>query len=212
MSKLYSEDCPRCGGKGYVMHGNVTFTVEGREDRHCFQCNGSGVVTFKTSPEQREKNREAARKRREAKAIAERKVREANERFRYGGYTIDELAEIQRKKQEELRKAEAAKSEWLGEIGDKVTLVGECVFVKAYSGRFGISMFFVIKTEDGNIAKFYTSSQTFDGVEKGYTVEMTGTVKHKDKDANRDNQKVTTLERVKCQDAYKIIEKDEDAA
>lgn len=212
MCKLYEDTCSRCGGKGYVMYGNVTFTVEGRSDRHCFKCNGSGKEFFKTSPEQREKNREAARKRKEAKMIAEREAREAQERLENNGYTLEEIREQQIKEREEARKAEAAQSEWLGEIGDKVALVGECMFVKAYSGRFGISMFFVIKTEDGNIAKFYTSSQTFDGVEKGYTVEMTGKVKAQDINADRDNQKVTVLERVKCQDAYRIIEKDEEAA
>jgi len=49
-------------------------------------------------------------------------------------------------------------------------------------------------------------------VSKGTTVEMTGKVKAQDTDSNRDNQKVTVLERVKCQDAYTIIENDEDAA
>lgn len=204
MCQVFVEDCPRCGGRGYVMHGNVTFTVEGREDRHCFSCNGKGVVTFKTSPEQREKNREAARVRREAKRIAEIEAREAQERLDNNGYTLAEIREQEIKKREEARKAEAAQSEWLGELSDKVSLTGECIFAKTYQGFYGYSTFYIVKTESGDIVKFSTSGQTFDGVGKGVTVEMTGKVKNHEVNPDRDNQKVTVLERVKCQDHYTI--------
>ena len=206
MAKLFSEECPRCGGKGYVMHGNVTFTVEGRSDRHCFQCKGSGVVTFKTSPEQREKNREAAHARRMAKAVADREAREAKERSENGGYTIFEINMMRREDIEAERKAEAAKSQWLGEVGEKVSLVGECVFIQSYESFYGYRTLYIVKTEDGSICKFYTESQTFDDVCKGTTVEMTGKVKAQDTNADRDNQKVTVLSHVKCQDHYTITE------
>lgn len=206
MSKLYFEDCPRCGGSGVVYHGNVTLRVQGSEDRYCFKCLGSGKVSFKTSPEQREKNRVAAQKRRLAKWEADRDAREAKERAENGGYTICEINAMRFEKAEAERKAEAAKSEWLGEIGEKVSLTGKCIFVKSYESFHGFNTLYIVKTDAGSIVKFYTQSQTFNGVSTGTTVEMTGKVKAQDTNAERDNQKVTVLERVKCQDHYTIRE------
>jgi hypothetical protein len=210
MTKLFHEDCPRCGGSGVIFYGNVTLSVEGRSDRYCFKCLGSGKVSFKTSPEQRAQNREAAQKRRLAKWESERDAREAKERAENGGYTISELADMEQNRIEEQRKSEAAQSQWLGDVGDKVSLTGECIFTKTYQSFYGYNTLYIVKTEGGSIVKFYTSSQTFGGVEKGVTVEMTGKVKSQDVNADRDNQKVTVLERVKCQDAYTIT--DEEAA
>jgi len=206
MCKLYEEVCSRCGGAGVWMTGEITFRVNGHEDRHCFKCLGSGKEYFKTSPEQREKNREAARKRREAKRIAEAEAREAKERAENGGYTICEINMMRREKIEAERKAEAAKSQWLGEVGEKISLTGTCLFARTYQGFYGYSTFYIIKTESGDIVKFSTSGQTFDCVGKGSIVEMTGKVKNHEVNPDRDNQKVTVLERVKCQDTYRIIE------
>ena len=208
MSKLYESECSRCGGAGVWMTGEITFRVNGHEDRHCFKCLGTGKEYFKTSPEQREKNREAARKRRLAKWEAERDAREAKERAENGGYTICEINAMRREKIEAERKAEAAQSQWLGEVGDKISLTGECIFAKTYQGFYGYSTFYVVKTESGDIVKFSTSGQTFDSVSKGTTVEMTGKVKNHEINPDRDDQKVTVLERVKCQDTYKIIEEE----
>lgn len=204
MSKLFVEDCPRCGGCGYVMHGNVTFVRNGREDRHCFQCEGSGKVSFKTSAEQREKNREAARARREAKRIAEVEAREAKERSENGGYTICEMNRMKVEAREKAQQAEAAKSEWLGEVGDKIALTGTCVFAKTYEGFYGFNTLYIVETEDGSVVKFYTTSKTFDDVGKGTIVEMTGKVKAQEINEERHGQKITILERVKCQDYYTI--------
>jgi hypothetical protein len=191
------------------MHGNVTFSVQGREDRYCFKCLGSGKVSFKTSPEQREKNRESARARRLAKAQAENEVRLSAEREANGGLTDLELAEKRNAEIAEAQKAEDAKSQWLGSVGDKVSLTGVCIFLKTYEGFYGYSTFYIIKTETGDIVKFKTSSQTFDDVSKGDTVEMTGKVKSCEVNADRHDQKVTVLERVKCQDAYRILDETE---
>ena len=206
MSKLYESECSRCGGAGVWMTGEITFRVNGHEDRHCFKCLGTGKEYFKTSPEQREKNREAARVRREAKRIAEIEAREAKEREENGGYTLCEIRQAAVQEREAAWKAEAAKSEWLGEVGDKVSLTGVCIFTKTYESFYGYNTLYIVKTEDSSIVKFYTSSQTFNGVSKGTTVEMTGKVKAQDINADRHDQKVTVLERVKCQDAYTIRE------
>lgn len=206
MSKLYEEVCSRCGGSGVVYHGNITFSVNGMEDRYCFKCNGSGKEYFKTSPEQREKNREAARVRRKAKRIAEVEAREVKEREENGGYTLREIRENAIQERESAQKDEAAKSQWLGDVGDKVSLTGVCLFTQTYEGRYGYNTLYIIKTDEGSICKFYTTSQTFCDVSKGNTVEMTGKVKAQTINAERHDQKVTVLERVKCQDTYTIIE------
>lgn len=206
MSKLYESDCSRCGGSGVVYHGNVTLRVQGSEDRYCFKCLGSGKVYFKTSPEQREKNREAARVRREAKRVAEIEAREAKEREENGGYTLREIRQAVVQEREAAQKAEAAQSQWLGDVGDKVSLTGVCLFAKTYEGFYGYKTMYIVKTDEGSICKFYTTSQTFDDVGKGSTVEMTGKVKAQDVNEERHGQKVTVLERVKCQDTYRIIE------
>mgnify|MGYP002623135418 CR=1 FL=1 len=206
MSKLYEDNCPRCGGSGVVYHGNITLRVQGREDRYCFKCLGSGKVYFKTSPEQREKNREAARKRRLAKWEADRDARLEKERAENNGYTLAELAEIEEKKRKEQQEREWAVSQWLGSVGEKISLTGTCLFARTYQGFYGYSTFYIIETESGDIVKFSTSGQTFDCVGKGSIVEMTGKVKNHEVNPERDNQKVTVLERVKCQDTYRIVE------
>ena len=207
MSKLYEEACSRCGGAGVWMTGEITFRVNGHEDRHCFKCLGTGKEYFKTSPEQREKNREAARVRREAKRIAQIEAREAKEREENGGYTLCEIRQAAVQEREAAQKAEAEKSQWLGSVGDKVSLTGACIFSKTYEGFYGYSTFYIIKTESGDIVKFSTSGQTFNNVSKGSTVEMTGKIKNCEVNPDRHDQKVTVLERVKCQDTYRIEER-----
>lgn len=107
MSKLYFETCGRCSGDGVVHYGNVTFTRMGRQDRYCFACEGTGQVSFKTSPEAREKARQKREEKKQAE-IAERNA-EYNakcdaERERNGGQTDAEIAnELTRKAREEFR-------------------------------------------------------------------------------------------------------------
>lgn len=46
---VIKETCGKCAGTGVVNYGNVTYVAQGREDRHCFDCDGSGVYSFKVS-------------------------------------------------------------------------------------------------------------------------------------------------------------------
>ncbi|AYN58504.1 ssDNA binding protein [Arthrobacter phage Liebe] len=39
------DTCGKCAGTGVVNWGNVTFVAQGREDRHCFDCNGTGKTS-----------------------------------------------------------------------------------------------------------------------------------------------------------------------
>lgn len=59
---LYSEPCSKCRGTGFI--GAYAF----RENGRCYQCDGKGVLTFKTPKAQRDANNEKARDRKERKA------------------------------------------------------------------------------------------------------------------------------------------------
>ncbi len=39
------DECSKCSGTGVVSWGNVTFVAQGYEDRHCFDCGGSGKIS-----------------------------------------------------------------------------------------------------------------------------------------------------------------------
>ena len=56
----FVEDCPKCQGKGKVVIG-YTYT----RMVNCFGCDGTGKLTFKTSPEKRKAARDSAQARRE---------------------------------------------------------------------------------------------------------------------------------------------------
>lgn len=59
--KGFIEDCPKCRGTGiYAGWSNL--------GRQCFKCQGKGKLTFKTSPDQRQKARSVAAKTRIVKA------------------------------------------------------------------------------------------------------------------------------------------------
>lgn len=58
---LYSESCPKCGGKGRI-------AVYGHRDAGvCYQCDGKGVLTFKTPKAKRDANKVKSADRKERK-------------------------------------------------------------------------------------------------------------------------------------------------
>jgi hypothetical protein len=68
---IYEEKCEACRGTGKFV------SWAGRVVGPCFKCDGTGTRKFRTSPEQREKNRERAAAKREAKAKAKAEERNA---------------------------------------------------------------------------------------------------------------------------------------
>ena len=95
MTKLYVETCGRCFGAGTIDYGNVTFVGrDGTNARHCFKCLGTGTVTFKSSPEAREKARNKRLEKKQAEYAAEQAEYEARceeERQQNGGKTNAEI-------------------------------------------------------------------------------------------------------------------------
>lgn len=99
------------------------------------------------------------------------------------------------------RKAEAEArqhSEFIGEVGDKITVKGSVVFYNTYDGAYGTSARLTIVTDDGNRVTTYGSGNTLFGWETGDHVEVTGKVK--DHDNHPDYGKSTELERVKVKE------------
>lgn len=91
----YTETCGKCLGEKVVHFGNVTFVGKnGTSARHCFSCQGTGTVTFKTSPEARAKARLKREEKKRAEWEARQQVLEAElqkERERNGGKTDAQL-------------------------------------------------------------------------------------------------------------------------
>lgn len=91
-------------------------------------------------------------------------------------------------------------SSWIGEISEKIEFQGTCVFWKRFETRFGSNVIYIVKAENGDVVKFFSTSVTLDDVDRGDWVHIKGTVKSHDVDEYRNNNKVTQLTRVKCVD------------
>lgn len=99
--------------------------------------------------------------------------------------------------------AEARKSgEFIGSVGDKLTVTGTVVFYNTYEGTYGTSARLTVLTDDGNRVTTYGSGNTLFGWSTGDRVEFTGKVKGHD--ASDKFGKSTVLERAK------VIELDAD--
>lgn len=78
------ETCGKCAGTGVVSWGNVTFVAQGREDRHCFDCNGKGETSRLVSSVRATARRQAKEAARQAE-LAEA-AREARAQWLSNGY------------------------------------------------------------------------------------------------------------------------------
>lgn len=185
-TKYYEGDvpCERCGGAGRADKWQFTgFT--------CYKCGGSGKQFGKWkeyTPEYEAKLEERRRKRREkweadhAEEIAQRKAeQEARERERL---EAERRAEEERLAEEARIKAEKAKSQYIGNVGEKLELKVECVKtawfeVKSFSG-YGMDLMYVhtFRTLDGNVLVWKTGKGLGSlELECGQVVTLKGTVK-----------------------------------
>lgn len=87
-------------------------------------------------------------------------------------------------------------SEYIGEIGDKVELEGVVEFTKSIESYYGWTDLFIIKVDDRDIIKFFTSSKSFDDVQRGDRIKFKGTVDKHDDQYNGTRE--TFLKRPKC--------------
>lgn len=188
--------CDRCSGRGEYWWGYMEYVGNGvtrpQYSGVCFKCGGEGKVWGKwieRTPEYQAK----LDAKREAKIAAMREKREAEEAER-------KAAEAARKAEEEARiKAEKAISNYIGEIGKRITVEATYLHsahfeVKSFRG-FGTDTMYVhnFKDQDGNKIVWKTGSGLAN-LEEGDTVQIVGTVKEH---AEYKEEKQTALTRCK---------------
>lgn len=165
--------CDRCGGVG----GSDVWM---RTDWTCWKCGGTGKIFAKwveRTPEYEAKlaaRRHAKWKAEQEKTEAERKAREAEEEAKR------EAEEAMRKAEEERIKAEKAKSQYVGEVGDKIQI--EAVYdhsawfdVRDMFGRPERRYVHTFKDEDGNVFVWKTGCGV--NADEGDRIILKGTVK-----------------------------------
>jgi hypothetical protein len=163
--------CHRCGGSGFF--DCFRHVYAGR----CFQCGGNGQGSISVA---------TARKHARTEAFA---TEYADELAAY--WAAFEAAQAEARKAAEFEAAwdeahtEAARRAamvqgFLAEVGEKVAGVRATVQVAKYiAGSYNrsSSMFLVLVTDAGQVVKVFGSSQTLFALERGWVVEIAGTVK-----------------------------------
>lgn len=196
--------CDKCGGTGTYVWGAV---INGRPQYAgvCFKCDGAGVVSRvekEYTPEHEEKlqaQREKRRLQRVAKYEAEEQKREEERKAR----------EERQARIEAERAEQRAKSNYVGNVGEKIDLVLTLDFVAEYTftdwyGRELTGEIYGLSDENGNriITKcslFVEGRDEFDKPERAYAykgdvIKVTGKIKeHKE----YKGEKQTVLQRVK---------------
>lgn len=179
--------CDRCNGVGIFFIGvcNGQPVPSHVDSGICFKCGGAGKVesTWKEyTPEheaklaEQRRRRAEKRKAEEAKRLAEAEAKRQQE-------------EAERIAREEAIKAEKAKSEHFGKIGDKIeveaTYIGSASFERqAYRG-WGTETAYIHRFKIGdNVAVWCTTSvlghweeSAWESLEEGATVTLKGTIK-----------------------------------
>lgn len=187
-SDRIEETCGKCAGTGVVSWGNVTFVAQGREDRHCFDCNGSGkrsvLVSSLRATARRQAKAQTERNAEAADFLAEAPAREAAER---------EAAHEEALRIEAARNAKA--KGYLGEEGERLrNLNAQVTMIRTYEGQNYVTgapeTKTIIKFDVlGKVAVWFTSWTT---LEEGQFVSLTGTIK---KLSERDGEEQTILTR-----------------
>ena len=77
----------------------------------------------------------------------------------------------------EKAKAESSKSEYIGKIKDRLTFVGKIVRERCHDGFYGLTCFYTIETEEGNMIHYKRANGYWDGFGEGDTVEFVATIK-----------------------------------
>lgn len=193
-------ECDRCQGRGLYATGvcNGHLVITPVDSGICHKCHGAGKVYGKwveRTPEyqakldaRREKKAiEAARKAEEEARIAEEAARKA-----------EEEAEAARKAEEARIKAEKAISQYVGNIGERMTFKATFLFsawfeVRSFSG-FGTDTMYVHNFKDADGNKFVWKTGRGFPFSGETQVEVTGTVKDH---SEYNDEKQTILTRCK---------------
>lgn len=184
--------CMKCGGTGTYRWGaciNGSYQFSGV----CFDCDGTGIETEiekEYTPEHKAKL-DAQRAKREAKRQAELDAMKAEQ----------EAINAEIKAKEEARKAEIeaqkAQSQYVGTVGEKITIEATLAFEASYQTQFGTTSIYSFKDAEGNTLVWKTSSSLWAGekvVMKGDKIRFTATIKEH---SEYKGEKQTMLQRVR---------------
>ena len=190
-------ECWKCSGRGYIS------AYAGIAGGICFSCEGHGKRWRPVAKAYSIHARYARMGEKRAAAEAERAEREAAERATHGGKTLAEIAAEKaaaEKAAAEAAKlaadlAEKAKSEFLGELGERIELVATVEHVARYEGRFGPGAVVMLRAGESAIRWFTSSPGELGAAEsKGKAFKIVGTVK---KHETFREERMTHLTRVK---------------
>lgn len=168
------EECAKCSGRGVVNYGNVTFRAHGVEDRHCFDCGGSGqtsaLVSSLRSTARRQAKAQTLRNAEAADFAAEAPAREAAK------LEADHEAALR------VEAARAAKPKgFLGTEGERVrNLNAQVAMIRSFESQNyqtgAPELKYLVKFDVlGRTAVWFTGNPG--SLEEGQFVSLTGTVK-----------------------------------
>lgn len=155
-----STSCDRCGGTGRYVWGAIINGVA-QYSGTCYKCNGSGIMfrnEYERTAEVEELLKAKAEKKAEEKRkkIAEAEAKRAEEEAK-------RQAEIQKRREQEA--AEKAKSQFVGNVRDRITIEIVNHHSFSYETVYGYSYIHIMKDADGNVYKWSTGNSL------GYEVE-----------------------------------------
>ena len=172
--------CDRCGGNGYYAIGvrNGQPVLSPYDGGVCWQCLGKGKVLgrwIERTPEYQAKLDARRQAKLEAKLAEQEKIRKEAEA----------KAEAERLAKEAAIKAQKAISQYVGEIGQRLTIKATFVFGTCWNTKFGTQYLYNFKDANGNKLTWKTSSIPMvlnsEGkdvvINEGDQVTITGTVK-----------------------------------
>lgn len=169
----YARTCGKCGGDGIYWLSIMTASGPSAKKDVCFPCRGTGVNQTKTFSsieeiELADARNEKARERKEAKRQAEWEA----------GREERELEEARREQARLEREAEDASWVYLdGQIGDKVTVIGNVANATTIEGQYGQTRLIVIETIDKQAVKMFTTAEWCWSVQTDDAISVTGTIK-----------------------------------
>lgn len=130
--------------------------------------------------------------------------------YKYMGFACSMINAYERatfKKEEAEKAAKLPASEFVGEIGQRLTDIRvNVIFTKEIEGGYGLSTLYIFQGADGNVYKTFYSGSKWE-YEKGDNILITGTIKKHDE---YQGKKSTMLSRVIAKDAPKEMFKAEE--
>lgn len=186
--------CPRCGGEG----GSAEWIYTGWT---CYQCDGRGVVWSEWAERTPEYQAKLDARRAARNAARQAEIDAANAKRAAEQEACEAEREAERKAAEERERAERAKSQYVGEIGEKISTKATYAFTAYYDthdpfGRERRVYIHNFKVGD-DVIVWKTGTFPFH-VEDGTEVELTGTIKAHDE---YKGQKQTAVIRCKVREA-----------